>query len=163
MAMFFVNGRGVASKLDGRFFGGVKRNLDEMERKVAGAFLSKVASNIIQDMTQKILWQQKPDGTRQKQNSLFTRIDKQHRNVRPNIPLHNTGRLINKNNYRISIDRGIVQILPPSDRVHVIDDLRRRGYGFFEMPYNIGQIVNRSADEMTPADWFAMLDIFSVR
>lgn len=163
MRAFIIDPKGVTAKLDQKYFGKMKQNINEIERNVVKTFLVGVGREVISDMTSRIRWNIDPDGRRQKQNSTFWQQQKQAEGVKPNVPLHHTGRLINPRNYTMNIQRGFVAINPPPDRVRVVQDLQARGYSLFYLPNNIDRLINQAADKLTPEDWFGMVGIFSVR
>lgn len=153
--------------INSAYIGGLKRELNEFERDLAKTFLLRLGRGFVMDITRRIRLQQTPDGGRQRQNSPSTFMWKQHRGVRPNIPLHDTGILINPHNYRINLamaGRG-VEVALPASRTVVANELEQRGYFFFGLPNNQGvaRVINEVMDEMPAQQWFDLLDIFTVR
>ena len=154
---------GKVNVVDARYFGKVKQNLSDLERRVARTYLYKLANELVKDTTRRVRWGIDPDDRPQKQNSVAWNIEKSKQNVSPNIPLHHRGLLINPNLYRTNIINDSIVIRVPSGRESAVDNLRRLGYRFFYLPNNVPALIREADNKMTPDDWFAMLDIFSVR
>lgn len=154
-------------EINDAYIGSLKQNLDGFERGLARSFLMALGRNIVGDITLRIVRQQTPDGGRQRQNSPSTFMWKQHRGVRPNIPLHDSGVLMNPYNYRLNMAMAgrAVEIALPASRTAVATELEARGYFFFGLPNNQGvaRLINKTMDELPAQQWFDLLDIFSVR
>ena len=163
MKLTLRDGKGNLHLVDKRYFGQMKKHLDDLERRVLSIYLFKVANEILFDIPRRIARQVKPDGSRQKRNSVMWKQYKESKKVRPNIPLHHEGVIKNPFNYKTNIVNNSLVIRVPPNREAAYANLKRLGYGYFQIPENINQLIKNAEDKMTPHDWFAMLDIFSVR
>jgi hypothetical protein len=153
--------------LDGGYMTGLRRKIDDLDRALAGGFLRKLGVAMVDDVCLRIRQQRTPDGRRQQANSPSTFLWKQHRGVRPNIPLNDTGVLMNASNYRVNLARQgrSVEVSLPASRVRVADDLAARGYYFFGFPpaARVEAITDAVLDSLSASDYFRLLDLFSVR
>lgn len=153
--------------LDNRFIAGLRQNIEELDRKLAAGLLVGVGRAVTRDITGNIRAGRTPDGGRQKANSPTTFMWKQHRGVSPNVPLHDTGVLINPANYRVNLARQgrAVEVSLPASRVRVADKLAAEGYIFFSLPLpqRMEALVDEVLDTFSAADYFRLLDLFDVR
>ena len=153
--------------VDGKYIAGLRKNISESERRLAGGFLMDLGRTIPKEITTNIRMGRTPDGGPQKANSPSTFLWKQHTGVRPNVPLHDTGVLINPSNYRVNLahqGRAVEVSLPPS-RVRIADKLASEGYIFFSLPLpaRMEALTDEVLDTYTANDFFVLLDLFSVR
>lgn len=131
------------------FSGWYQRLLEEIDRA-----MESTARFIPVDVHQKIIREQKPDGSAQKQNAESTR----HRKKRlygEAIPLIGDDRhLMDPTRYdvqQVGLCRWMVSL--PPDRGQVVQWLRARGYGVFEMSAEIRAHLDRAlADAMAAAE-----------
>ena len=153
--------------LDGGYIAGLRRNVNDLERKLAGKFLLDLGRAMVDEVCLRIRMGRDPDGRPQQANSPTTFMWKQHRGVRPNVPLHDTGVLIRPSNYRVNLARQgrAVEIALPASRTAIANDLAQRGYYFFALPPapRASAITDQVLDGLSATDYFHILDLFSVR
>jgi hypothetical protein len=108
-----------------------QRRLEEMiprAKEALKAAFVEVARELVEEQSQLIERESKPDGSKQEPVTKRTFFIKRAEGVRPNVPLYRTGRLANAGNWRIRKTKVGASVRPPADRDVALHVLRARGF-----------------------------------